>query len=399
MPRLSRLLPFALAALSAGLTMPRPQAAEPGSPDSIRWRKTVLDTRFRSEGATIGDVNGDKYPDVLTGDLWFENPLSTGKEWKRHEIRPPQEYNGATGYSNCFLNFAADVDRDGEVDQIVVGFPGAKSVWYRNPGKGVGSWTEHPVTESACNESPIFADIVGDRTPELITPFKESQMAYYSPGDRPRDGMAQQLVGAPGQPGVQRFSHGLGAGDVDGDGRADILCADGYYRQPRGRETLWQFVPAAFGPACAQMHVYDFDGDGDRDLISSSAHQIGIWWYEQRKSPTGRVEFTQHVIDDSFSQSHSLVMADLNRDGRPDFITGKRFWAHGPNGDVNPADPAVLRWYEFRRESSGVRWLRHAIDEDSGVGTHFTVADVNRDRRLDIAVSNKKGVFVFEQVP
>jgi hypothetical protein len=90
-------------------------------------------------------------------------------------------------------------------------------------------------------------------------------------------------------------------------------------------------------------------------------------------------------------------MADLNGDGRPDFITGKRFWAHGPTGDVQPNEPCVLYWYEYRRENGQVRWARHEIDTDSGVGTQFSVADVTGDRRLDIAIANKKGVFLFEQ--
>ena len=144
------------------------------------------------------------------------------------------------------------------------------------------------------------------------------------------------------------------------------------------------------------MYTQDFDKDGDMDVISSSAHAIGVWWYEQLKGTSGP-EFKKHVIDDTFSQSHSLMQADINKDGRPDFITGKRFWAHGPNGDVNPGDPAVLYWYEFRNEHGVVKWSRHEIDTDSGVGTQFTVANINKDGKPDLAISNKKGVFVFIQ--
>jgi len=107
----------------------------------------------------------------------------------------------------------------------------------------------------------------------------------------------------------------------------------------------------------------------------------------------------QHLIDDSFSQSHALVMADINADGVMDLVTGKRFWAHGPEGDVRPGDPCVLYWFELRREAGRVQWRRHEIDNDSGVGTQFVVADLNGDRRLDIVVSNEKGVFLFEQSP
>jgi hypothetical protein len=131
-------------------------------------------------------------------------------------------------------------------------------------------------------------------------------------------------------------------------------------------------------------------------VITSSAHEIGIWWHRQTRGPDGP-RFERRLIDDSFSQSHALVLADLNGDGVLELVSGKRFWAHGPTGDVNPSDPAVLCWYELHRAGGEVTWTRHLIDDDSGVGTQFVVADVNGDGRLDIVTANKKGVFYFEQ--
>ena len=88
---------------------------------------------------------------------------------------------------------------------------------------------------------------------------------------------------------------------------------------------------------------------------------------------------------------------DINGDGLKDLVTGKRFWAHGPTGDVNPGDPAVLVWFELQRKGREVKWVKHEIDSDSGVGTQFAVADLNGDKRPDIITSNKKGVHVFIQ--
>ncbi|MFN3649949.1 MAG: FG-GAP repeat domain-containing protein [Armatimonadota bacterium] len=388
LPTGSLLLPFAVAAVAAAL----PAISAGTAPKEVRWKKTVLDTEFRAEGASAADINRDDKLDIFAGNVWYEAP-----DWKRHEIRPPQKFEPATGYSNCFLSFAGDFDRDGWADQLVVGFPGEKSVWFRNPGKSGGEWTEHLVTESACNETPIWADLDGDRKPELVSPFKEERMAFYRPGSTPQSGWQQHLIGGLKEPGCNRFSHGLGVGDVNGDKRPDILCKDGYYEQPADRSAeRWKFVPAKLGPDCATMYTYDFDGDGDMDVFSSSAHAIGVWWYEQRQGANGP-EFVQHTIDDTFSQSHSVQMVDINGDRQPDFVTGKRWWAHGPNGDVNPNDPAVLYWFEFRRKDGKVEWTRHEIDRDSGVGTQFTAIDMNRDRRPDLVISNKKGVFLFEQ--
>jgi FG-GAP-like repeat/FG-GAP repeat len=160
------------------------------------------------------------------------------------------------------------------------------------------------------------------------------------------------------------------------------------------------FHPAKLGAACADMHVYDIDGDGKMDVLSSSAHNFGIWCHQQRVGKDGKSAFVEQVLfKDLVSQTHALACLDLNGDGLKDFITGRRWWAHGPKGDAGADGPGVLYWFEAKKAADGmIGFTPHLIDNDSGVGTQFWTGDLNGDGLPDIVVANKKGVHAYLQI-
>jgi hypothetical protein len=208
----------------------------------------------------------------------------------------------------------------------------------------------------------------------------------------------------------QRFTHGLGVGDVNGDGKMDLLEHSGWWEQPAKLvpQDTWVRHEADFGPGGAQMYAYDVNGDGLNDVITTiEAHGYGLAWFEQVKEE-GKISFKKHMIVGmkgepspvgvTFTQMHAVALADMNGDGLKDIVTGKRYWAHGPSHDPESDKPAVLYWFELKREEGKEpKYIAHQIDDNSGVGTQCTVGDVNGDGKPDVVIGNKKGTFVFLQ--
>ncbi|NND08717.1 MAG: VCBS repeat-containing protein [Saprospiraceae bacterium] len=357
------------------------------------FEKMVLHDVFVSEGAAVADVNRDGIKDVLAGQYWFEGP-----DWTKHAITPLKEFDYTTGYSDSFLNFSADVNGDGWADLIRYGFPGKEVVWYENPQGADKHWEEHHIDSLACNESPMMVDLYNDGVLDLVYGHEDTgEMMSARFPTHGETTLQIKPLGAKALPGSKRFSHGLGFGDVNGDGRKDVLITDGWWEAPlQPSQKVWTFHPANLGEACSQMHTYDFDNDGDADVITASAHKYGVWWFEQSQEG-GEIIFTRHLIDSSFSQTHGTELIDMNGDGLPDLVTGKRYFAH-QGKDPGGMEAPVLYWFELSRDADGKpHWMKHLIDDDSGVGLQVVVEDMNSDDKLDIVFSNKKGVHCFMQ--
>ncbi len=379
-----------------------------------RFERRQLADVFTAEGAAVGDIDGDGAADIVSGPWWWKGPAFEARHaWTAETTFDPK------AYSDKFFHHVHDVDGDGDGDIVTIGFPGKAATWAENPGgakASAGPWSSHVALDRVDNESPTFTDLTGDGVPELVS-HRGGRFGYASPGDDPRKPWPWIAVSA-SIDGLGAFTHGLGVGDVDGDGRADILWARGWLRQPpssdgdRG-DAPWEvhrfdFAPGARGGA--QMLVTDLDGDGDADVVTSlDAHGWGLVWWEQRPAADGdeadAITFVRHDVwtDDpatsaggvTVSQLHALALADLDGDGIDDVVTGKRYWAHGGR-DPGATDPSALAWLRtVRDDAGGARFEPWLIDVDSGVGTQVTLADADADGLLDVVVGNKKGTFLL----
>lgn len=366
------------------------------------FERVQLTDTYYSEGANVGDINGDGVVDVVHGPYWFAGPAYQEK----FEIYAPKA-QPREAYADSFFSWVYDFDQDGSNDVLSVGFPGTPAYVYQNPGDSGFDrhWKKHQIFDWVSNESPHFTNLAGDPRPELVCTrngfFGYATVNWESPFEPWTFHPISEQVA------TKRFGHGLGVGDIDGDERLDLITKNGWFRQPQANtpDGPWEFHQAAFAQAGgAEMYAYDVDGDGDQDVITSlNAHAFGLAWHEQIREGD-QILFRPHLIMGSkpednkygkvFSELHTVTLADIDGDGLKDIVTGKTYWSHHTKSPMWDAG-AVVYWFKLVRGEDGIDWIPHQIDSEAGVGRQVVVADVNGDELLDVVVGGMKGAHVL----
>jgi hypothetical protein len=360
-----------------------------GPSEEIPFRSHTLDLG-RNEACAVADVNGDGRLDVISGENWYEAPA-----WKKHPFRSILFWNN---YIDDFSDLPIDVNGDGRVDIVSVGWGSKTIAWFENPEGGTGAWKEHPIDSGQPVEFAFLVDLDNDgEKDDLLPQFggREVTAWYEIEGKGAAAKWVKHTVSE------KAYGHGIGAGDVNGDGRTDILTPQGWLEAPRDpRQTPWELHPEFESEEhLGFLHVYDVNQDGLNDIVTTAAHGYGIFWLEQSRKPDGSRGWEKRLIDDAWSQAHAMTMVDLTGDGRPELVTGKRLYAHNGH-DPGGRESLGLYWYEQVQAGGKIEWARHIIHYGGrvGGGMQIPVVDLDADGDLDIVVAGKSGLFLFENL-
>ena len=348
-------------------------------PEELPFAKHTIDLGS-NEACAVADINGDKLLDIVSGENWYEAP-----KWVKHKFR-------SIGYSNYYIdNFSdlpVDVDGDGRVDIVSGSYFSKRISWFKNTPKG--DWPENIIDQGFSNEFMFLVDLNNDgKALEILTQAapNSTPLAWYEL----EKGAWKKHVVSP-----QSYGHGIGAGDVNGDKRTDILTPKGWFEapsDPRNGQWTWH-ADWDSKEALGFIYAYDVNADGKPDVVSSHAHDYGVFWMERGEGNT----WTKRMIDDSWSQPHAMTLADLNQDGRVDLITGKRYMAH--NGrDPGEREPLGIYWFEYI-PGPKIECVKHVVDYGTrtGGGMQIPVIDLDGDGDRDFVVAGKSGLFVFENL-
>lgn len=389
-----------LALFALGLGASAAQAGEP------KWKQHTINGKSEFEAAGAFDVNNDGKIDIVSGDTWYEAP-----NWTPHKVRDVARQGS---YYHCFATLPVDANGDGFTDYVTVAYFTRTVGWVENPGKTGKEWTYHEIDVPGTSEAAALVDLTGDGKPEILPNSTNVVVWYELEKKGPKPTWKKHDFG------TAAAGHGVGSGDVNGDGRVDLLTPKGWFESPADpKNDTWAWHGEwELGATGIQILARDVDGDGLADLVFGNGHDYGLFWVKQGKGANGERTWTKSTIDKSFASVHTLIWADLDGDGKAEeLVTGKRVYAH----EIEPGatDGSVIAYYRF--DPSAKAWTKHVIYQGepaknapekgdqrnalkdfpagtAGTGLQMTAIDIDHDGDLDLLCPGKSGLYWFENL-
>jgi len=344
------------------------------------WVRHEITHGFRTQSAVAADFTGRGKMDVISGDIENNRDiyLYSAPDWK-----PTRLHSGI----RLIQSAAFDVDGDGDIDFIGAQYRPGLIFWLEHPKDPLHDpWPFHLIDDFSKGgvngvHGLLTADIDRDGRLDLVAnsgwpdgAFPDS-LAWFRVPPQPRtaERWERHIFADRDAPGL---SHYLGVGDVNGDGRLDLASGakikpDGnwfaWWEQPADPQKPWKKHSIARDQEGAtNILIADVNGDGKPDFIASRGHGKGLVWYE---APA----WTAHEIDPELVGPHSLAAADLDGDGDVDFVTCAK-------------DARICAWFE--NDGKGNFTVHHIHENQASY--EVRLVDMNGDGALDILIAGQE---------
>ncbi len=351
---------------------------------AVRFEKRIVSLE-RYESAGVFDVDGDGHLDIVSGGYWYPGPRFDRKH-RIGDVRAEGEY------FDDFSTIPLDVNGDGFTDFVTGGWWGETLRWRENPkGDPAKEWPEHVIAKVGPVETTRGWDVDGDGKIELVPNTPCGPQKFFRLAGPGKFTEHTVLDGVSG--------HGFGFGDIDGDGRGELVLPRGWLK-PKGDPLggPWELHgDFDLGTASCPVIVADVNRDGIADLIVGQAHGYGLDWWEQRVEG-GKRRWVRHPIDPCNSQYHDMQWVDIDGDGECELVTGKRYRAHCGR-DPGENDPPFVCYFKW----TGEGFTRQMVDwgpvgTGKGCGIFFQVVDLDGDGKPDIVAPGKDGLAVYRNL-
>ncbi|WP_094545528.1 FG-GAP repeat domain-containing protein [Petroclostridium xylanilyticum] len=296
-------------------------------------------------GGTVYDITGNGYPDVVVGSdvrrdeiFWWENPANEKGKWKKRLI-------AKTGNNQFHDIVFADVTNDG-----------AMSIVFTNQQNGGTHLYRIPIPEDPTMSPWPGIEKIASKIAESIEPWQ-----WNKEGLQPEEGLA--------------------IGDIDGDGKNEIVCGTHWFKYGGGK---WYRHKYAKDYISTKVFIADVDGDGKNEIILSEGDaciynkpQGGkLAWFKPSNEITGM--WQEHLIDENLLDPHSLKAGDICGNSKVDIFVGE-IGVADENRDYKGRKPCI---FIYENDGKG-NFIKHIVDEGTGIHDGFLV-DLNNNGKLDI---------------
>ncbi len=353
----------------------------------LKWERVLIaDERYESAG--VFDVDGDGVLDIVSGAHWYRGPAFR----ERHTIG---EIMAEGEYFDDFSTLPMDINGNGRLDFVTGGWWGDTIRWRENPGSDQ-EWPEHIIAHCGNVETTRLWDVDGDGNLEIVPntpggPLVAYKLVRDAQGRGTGAFQAHTLWDG-------RQGHGLGFGDLNGNGRGDFVLAGGWLEAPEDPLSgEWQFhADWDWGMASVPVLVVDVTGDGRNEMIVGGGHRYGLDWCELSARDDGGLDVVVHPIDPFNSQYHDLLWVDLDGASQCELVTGKRYRAHNGN-DPGAHDDVGIYYFKWTGEGFAKQVITYGPARVStGCGIAFAAVDVTGNGLPDVVAPGKDGLYLFK---